>query len=185
MKNFPPLRTWAPFLLCLAAVAAGLSLYPDFFRSVRCGCLEPLKSAPLSKGQLLPCSNIPQSIDWARTTNVTLAKGDVEGWDVLTPTDPEQPAVLSVKLDRDRDEAIWFPRMSGEECAITVLTDGNRPVDRLRGAASWTPIGARRRLNLRCLRYGDVEHDDVGELIRIQMYGKWAQVWSKQGMVFF
>ncbi|WP_243311732.1 hypothetical protein [Fundidesulfovibrio agrisoli] len=185
MKNLTSPRVWLPMLLCVAAVAAGLSLYPDFFLTVRCSCVEPFKSAPLAKGQLLGCSNITQTISWERSSNVTLAKGDVEGWDVLTPTDPNLPAVLAVEVSRDRDQAVWFPRMSGEECAITVLTEGNRPVDRLRGTAQWSPIGARRWLNLRCLRYGDVDHDDVVELIRIQMYGRWAQVWSKQGKVFF
>lgn len=185
MKFPPPFRVWMPACLSVIAIAAGLRVYPDFLVSVRCACIEPLKAPELSTGKLLPCSNLNQRIDWANSSNIARNPGNDDGWETLSPADPQLPAMLSVVVVRDRDEAVWFPRLSGKESSISLLSDERRQIDHIGGAEGWTPIGAKRTLFLRCLHYGHAGNADVPERVLIRLIGKWTQIWSKQGMVFF
>ena len=178
-----------PVCLSAAAIIAGLSVYSDFPNEFYCGCIEPLESKATTRERLKPCTSLEQNIDWDHSVNIAHKPSeDVDGWEVFGPADPDIPARLSVVLKRDRGEAVWYPRLSGEGSSIELLADddpGLRLIERIRGHAVWTPIGAQHVLNLHCLKQEFLKEKDIPSRLVFQMSGRWTQIWAKQGAVLF
>jgi hypothetical protein len=180
---------WAIGVLTFLLVAVGVSTYNNFFLDVYCGCIAPLESRAVLRTKLLACSTVEQYVDWENSFNITVSpSSEVTGWEVVSPKDPQVPAQLSVVVVRDRNEAVWYPRLSGVGSFIDLVADddpGHRLMERVRGETAWSPIGAQHIVNLNCLKYGHIKDRDISTKLIIKLNGRWTQLWFRQGAILF
>lgn len=127
-------------------------------------------------------SSTPHTPDWKSPSNMSdTPSHEVEGWNVLAPIDPAAPAVLTVEID-PRESTVFYPRLSGSDASVQVFDvqpDGScRPVFMMAGVPDeWTPISAQYPLAL--------SDGPVRRLLRIELRGRFCQLWHKGGSVFF
>lgn len=175
------------YLIVLAAVVVGfMSLYDGFFARARCefGFLAQ-KSAFLGD-KFLGCSNIDQEI--LGVSGVTDEATDVPGWRIYKPSAPDVPGTIRLRLRKDRDTAFFYPRVSGRDSAVVVAEPTSNIVREwavVRGDGhGWTPVSRRYVVSLRCIGRGGPETDAPVEIHAI-LSGPWAQLWHRDGTVFF
>ncbi|MFZ5426393.1 MAG: glycosyltransferase family 39 protein [Thermodesulfobacteriota bacterium] len=125
---------------------------------------------------------VPQTAAWESATNIADAPApEASGWNVLGPKDPALPALLQATL-RPGDGVVFYPRLSGPGDSVLVFEimpdRTERPVFMMTGAdGEWTPISAQYPL---VLPGGDGERS-----LRIELRGRYAQLWHKDGTIFF
>jgi len=180
---------WLLGVFLLLAVAAGVAVSPDLPETVVCDCLAPLvESAPMRE-RWRTCSDVSQAVLPESSVNVVSRPSEVEGWDCYVPADPEKPAWLAVRLRKDRDSVVFFPRLSGRGDSISVLAEDTarqrRTIFRLTGKSpGWTPVSAQYALDLRCVRYGR-SAAEFETVVLLRLSGKSTQIWHKNGVIFF
>lgn len=180
---------WLLAFFLLAALAAGLSVSPDLVETVVCDCLSPLAEPVPVRERWRACSDVFQVVLPESSVNVVSRPSEVEGWDCYGPADPQKPGWLAVRLRKDRDAVIFFPRLAGRENSISVLTEDTaqqrRAIFRLAGkSAAWTPVSAQYALDLRCVRYGRAS-TEFETVVLLRLSGSSTQIWHKNGVIFF
>lgn len=104
-------------------------------------------------------------------------------WDVLSPGDVVSASFV-VDMENIASDAVFYPRVSGLDGAVTVYaldeSGGRRELMSLKGLPEvWTPISAQYPVNLSSLAgKGKVR-------LLVELKGRFAQVWTKNGSVFF
>lgn len=130
----------------------------------------------------LDCSTVPQDIDYAQSTNWTSKQEN--GNIFLTPTDPSKPAFIRIRLKKEFDEYIFYPRVAeGGEVYVCEATPLN-VLFRLGDESSWTPLERRYMINLGGVEFGYVTKQIFVELI-VVLRGQRAQLWLPAGKAFF
>lgn len=108
---------------------------------------------------------------------------DIPGWRVYTVPEGQTVVDLVFTVQTDRDAVLFFPRANGRNSSVevAVLAGGKaEPLTVLRGPdEAWTPVSARYAVSLRCLERGRPL------VLRVRLTGPWAQLWHKDGQVFF
>jgi len=170
-------------ILCCALLLAVVLAYPSFQQCVFCNIIDPFIQSEVGNTYLMPCSNVRQRI--ISMENVVESSGGVEGYTILTLQDPEKPGTIQVSVTNDRRYILLYPRMSGKDSSIEVWVGSmSRPMASIRGKSDvWNSIGEQHFISLYCEEFGFKQDYDV--LLRIVLEGRWAQVWIKDGMVFF
>ncbi|WP_243313798.1 hypothetical protein [Fundidesulfovibrio agrisoli] len=135
------------------------------------------------------CSNVRHTVIVDSFENVREERPEeYPGWTVLTPDDKSREARFRVKLLRDRAEAVIFPRASGADSGVELfeLLDSSRR--KLFGMAgrngAWTDVASQYNVNLGCV-FDGYKPQDFGVVLEFALKGPWAQVWCKNGAVFF
>ncbi len=183
---------WSGWLLgffLLAAVGAGLAVSPDMAGTIACDCLAPLVAPAPLRERWRACSDVAQTILPEASSNVASKPSEIEGWDCYGPADPSKPAWLAVRVLKDRDNVVFFPRLAGAKSSVTVLAEDTaqqrRTIFRLTGKGpAWTPLSAQFALDLRCVRYGR-SSKDFETVLLLQLSGGSTQIWHKNGTIFF
>lgn len=183
---FSPRRAAVLTGLALTAGLIGLmalvAAYPSFPQCVWCNMVVPFMDSGTGQTYLLDCSNVRQEV--LSRENIVAEPADVPGWTVLRPVDPGRPAVLTVKLKKDREQVIFYPRMSGPEAFVEVWEEGQPTrLACVSGRAAWSPIGEQRLVRLLCAQNG--WRNDYDVTLRLVCSGRWAQIWIKDGRIFF
>jgi hypothetical protein len=188
-------RRWfsafARLLVASGAVAVVWLLVPQAWQATYCGMVLPLTTWRPGVARLLDYSNALQEQMPEFDRNLEeQPQAEQPGWRVLTPRDKTLPAKVRLKIKWERDRMVFFPRVSGPGDSVKVYQITGIDYDRrlmftLRGDASgWSPVGGQFEVNLGCAVapvYGQVF--DV--VLEIEMAGPWAQVWLKDGQIFF
>lgn len=180
---------WLLAFFLLAATAAGLAVSPDLPETVVCDCLAPLTEPVMVRERWRSCSDVFQAIVPESSINVVSRPSEVEGWDCYVPADPAKPGWLAVRLRKDRDSMVFFPRLAGRGSSISVLAEDTaqqrRAIFRLTGkSAAWTPVSGQYALDLRCVRYGRVDAE-FETVVLLRLSGSSTQIWHKNGVIFF
>ncbi|WP_243359617.1 glycosyltransferase family 39 protein [Fundidesulfovibrio terrae] len=127
-------------------------------------------------------SATPHDPKWSEAVNLDdTPSSEVPGWRVLAPKDPDAPAVLTVEAAVGPG-TIFYPRLAGSDASVQVLEvspDGtSRPVLLMAGVpVEWTPISAQYPL---ILPPGPKERT-----LRIELRGRYCQLWHKDGAILF
>ena len=184
------LARWGYGVVLVAVCAAVLGMYTDFTACVQCAVLERIgRPVPWSE-EFLPCSNIVQHIDREASHNIREERGEVEGWVKITAADPAKEAtvVVGFKKTPGQRRVVFYPRVSGEGSEVTVHEDVRAPglLFLLRGQPGvWSPLGGQYPFNFLCLEYGFQIRKSFEARVVITLRGPGAQVWQKDGLVFF
>jgi hypothetical protein len=123
--------------------------------------------------------NIPQ---WNTASNLLDTPSQEEnGWGVLTPQDPDKPALLTVELEPGTS-TVYYPRLSGSDASLQIFeiqADGSRrPVVIMAGVpVVWTPLGARYPLVL--------PEGPAKKILQFELRGRYCQLWHKGEDIFF
>jgi hypothetical protein len=177
------------FAFAIGAIVVLTILYflqPGLVHRTWCNIIVPLKSSDYKQEYFLECSNVQQQI--ISMDNVSDQPSDDSPWGVFTPKDPTRPGLLHVKVKKDRDRLILYPRTSSAQDAVTIQEfNGYKRRILFYEAGSekgWTPISRQYNLELSCADSGWEDRlIDVELLITIN--GKWGQVWHKDNAIFF
>lgn len=106
---------------------------------------------------------------------------EAPGWTVLSPKSPDAPAVLDVEITPNAG-TVFYPRLSGADASLLVFEQtpgGTRlPVFMMAGVPDeWTPISAQYPLVLPA--------GPENRTLRIELRGRFCQLWTKDGRIFF
>jgi len=109
------------------------------------------------------------------------ATEELPGWIVLTPSDPNTPATVRLKVTLGEEGAIFYPRVEGLDSTVVarLTSPGQDPKEllKLQGLPGrWTPIGARYTLPMTQGQECEVA---------VTLSGPWAQLWTRDGSVVF
>ena len=162
---------------------------PDPLNLIICDCIAPLLPVAPLREKFRTCSDIEQAVDATASSNVVSTPSDVPGWECFSPADPTRPAWLTVRLRKDRDQIVFYPRLGGPANAIDITamdtaTQGRNIFHFTARAPGWTPISSQYSVDLRCVRHG-YSRADFDVLLRIKLTGKATQIWHKGGLIFF
>jgi hypothetical protein len=135
------------------------------------------------------CSSVKQTL--LRDSFENVAEGpqsDYPGWTVLTCADKSRQARFRVKVERDRSAVTIFPRVSGSASGVELFDLHESTRRKLFGVQGrdnvWSGVASQYEINLGCVDEGDKPDISVVELEFI-LQGPWAQVWSKDGTIFY
>lgn len=116
---------------------------------------------------------------------------DTPGWRQYMVPEGKASQTLVFQVETDREELLFLPRASGPDSGVEVAvlsrategaTAGAKGVSlvAMRGKQeAWTPISALYRIPLAC------QDRDKPLVLRVTLSGPWAQLWHKDGQVFF
>jgi hypothetical protein len=119
---------------------------------------------------------------WESATNLQDDPApEAKGWRVLTPKSPDTEGTLTVELTPGK-EMVFYPRLSGSANSVQVfevMPDGSSlPVFLMAGVPEeWTPISAQYPLIL--------PDGPANRTLRIELRGRFCQLWYKDGEIFF
>lgn len=174
--------SWGKAALGLAALTAIGAAYPNLPQCAYCQLAAPFLGSATGLTDLLRCSNARQAV--VGLDNAVEDQADVPGWRILRPQDPGRPAEVLVKLKKDRDRVLFFPRMSGADSSVEVWEAGSaRRLAAVAGKAAWNPVGEQHAVLLTCVERGYAQDFDV--TLRFVLTGRWAQLWMKDGDILF
>jgi len=163
--------------------------YDNYFACIRCLVNSARESTHFSGEKLQMCSNIMQFKDNKRTENVRDMPAGQDGWRMYIVDDSSKPGFITfrIKKEPDMDFMMFYPRISADTDSIEVRAmETSFLAARLRQSHSgWTSIGAKMRVDLGCLDYGWITDRTIEVPVTIILKGKTAQVWHKDGAVFF
>lgn len=166
-----------------------ISRYNGYYACVRCLVKSAYESTYFSGEKLQMCSNIMQSKNNERTQNVRDMPADQDGWRMYVVDDSSKPGFITFRIRKepDVDFLVFYPRIFADSDSIEVRAlDTSFLAARLRHFRSgWTPIGAKMKVDLGCLDYGWITDRTIEVPVTIILKGKTAQVWHKDGAVFF
>lgn len=173
-------------------IAALFAIIPPetIYKSLKCSFVGALDSDTYADVDLLDCSNKKQSIDFQSFQNIDNVPADVPGWSILSPRDKSLPGVflVTLKVSGSDSDFIFYPRIEGPSDSIQVFEDRRYP-SRLfslsKKAKGWTPIGAQYSVCRSCFEADYTQTKSYQVTLKITLYGDWAQVWHKDGKVFF
>ncbi|GFK92714.1 hypothetical protein NNJEOMEG_00541 [Fundidesulfovibrio magnetotacticus] len=169
-------------LLCVAVISVLSAAYTSLPQCAYCQLAAPFKTGVTGLSYLLECSNLRQSVQ--NVDNLVEETSEVSGWTLLRPADPSRPGQIVLKVKKDRQDCIFYPRMSGAEAFVEVWEDGQpKRLAAATGAAAWSPIGRQHVVELYCAENGARQDIDVN--LRIVLNGRWAQLWMKDGRILF
>lgn len=188
------LKRWSKGVLCLAVAVGAFvgvwSMVPHVWHGVYCDLVLPLTTWQPRVERLLECSNVRQARLPAFDLNVEEQDTEYPGWKVFVPRDKSLPGRVRLKVSWERDRMVIFPRLNGPGNDVSVfqvmdVDHTRKPLFVLHGARrEWTPVGGQYEVNLGCVREAmDAQVFDI--VLEIELFGPWAQVWHKDGQVFF
>ncbi|GAB6037996.1 hypothetical protein JCM15519_25550 [Fundidesulfovibrio butyratiphilus] len=189
-KGHPFASRWVDAVFAALALAAGVIVFarsPNAVALAWCELAVPFQSVTDNREKLFCCSNVEQEIAYTDADNVALSPADVTGWMTLSPRDPARPARVRVQVIKDRDELLFYPRVGGADSRVSVIQPNGgwpRPLFLLQGReGAWTSISRQYRLCVACL---DNSFDrGYRASLEIVLQGRWAQLWTKDGKIFF
>ena len=179
----------ATFPLCLLAVLlVSLTAYDDFFQKTYCVVINPLQRNTDDFEWFLSCSNVRQTIDMSKSTNIRDNASDNNGWNFYSIDDPSRSGVLSIIVIKDRDKLIFYPRLQGNDASITIESPENNTLNRLFSLKSnsdtWTPISRQYYVNIYCVDHGWLKKFFPVQL-NIVLKERSSQIWHRNGQIFF
>lgn len=127
-------------------------------------------------------STVPQEILYTDSVNWVLRQEG--GHAYLAAADPAQLAIIRVRLRKDFDTYVIFPRVAGGGAVSVAEATPDAVLFRLRGDANWTPLSRRYLLNLRCVTGGERRQQIPVDLVFI-LQGKNAQLWLNDEKLVF
>lgn len=170
------------FGAALLGLGALVAAYPSFPQSVWCNLVAPFLDSGTGQTTLLRCSNVRQEI--LARENLEQTPAEVPGWTVLRPSQTDRPAELIVKIKKDRDQVLFYPRLSGPEAFVEVWEANTATrLTHIAGQTGWNPIGEQHRVCLYCAADGWLQDYDV--TLKLVLSGRWTQVWMKDNQIFF
>ena len=108
---------------------------------------------------------------------------DTPGWRQYAVAPGQTSQVLEFEVRTGREELLFLPRASGRDSGVEVAAIAAGKAERvfaMRGNdTAWTPISALYRIGLAC------QERDAPLTLRVTLFGPWAQLWHKDGQVFF
>ena len=112
---------------------------------------------------------------------------DTPGWRQYMVPEGQASLALVFQVETDREELLFLPRASGPDSGVEVavlsgVTAAAKavPLAAMHGKqGAWTPISALYRIPLAC------QDRDKPLTLRVTLSGPWAQLWHKEGQVFF
>jgi hypothetical protein len=182
-----------PVLVCLAlaAYAAYIVAYPQggYLRAAYCSLWNMARMPRQGLEILLPASSFDQTLLPESMENAVIQDADTPGWQLVRPRDPAKPATVDVRVRRERPgDAVFYPRISGTDSSVAVFDAAVSPpalLFRLVGQGpGWTPIGRQYLLPL-CCAFDGWKKDVFFMVMRISLQGPGAQLWMRDGKVFF
>lgn len=180
-------RLLALGMLLLGCFFVATLFYADFGNSVLCTIVAPWRAQTTGKSRFFSCSNVLQTILSPQAGEVRDTPQPGTPWSFFTPADGKR-ATVRVTVKKDRDNLVFYPRLSGKDSTVTVyVADGSyrRRLFALRGTdGRWTAMGQQFTLDLRCAPYG-YSPKELDEHLLIVLTGKWSQLWHLGPAVFF
>ncbi|MFU2207801.1 hypothetical protein [Solidesulfovibrio sp. C21] len=153
------------------------------------GTFVPLGKC-LNKSFFLSCSNVRQQIDETRFYNIKNERTPIPGWQLYTTVDPNKNSYIIVKLHRDRDKVIFYPRVNAKNGRVVVylqdgyykrkLFDSGPYVSENR----WSDISMQYDLDLSSVS-GESQDKETDINLVVVLTGSWAQLWHKGNAIFF
>ncbi|WP_043602375.1 hypothetical protein [Solidesulfovibrio magneticus] len=128
-------------------------------------------------------TTVEQAVAIQAMENCELRLGD-DQIPYVTPRDPGKLALLHVRIRKDFDEYVFFPRVSKNSEVLVCEDNILNVLFRLKGEEDWTPIGRRYLLDLSCCEHGEEPRQFSVNLV-IVLRGPWAQVWLPGEKAFF
>lgn len=171
---------WGLVILTLMVV---MFAYPSFDQYTFCNIVAPFKQTNNGQSYLLSCSNVRQQI--ISMQNVIHEHDTDSGYDILKVQDSKNPGIVEVQVKKDRQQVLFYPRLSGKDTTVEILEGStSRRLFFAEGiAGKWNPIGEQHTVSLYCAQEGFNQDYDV--TLRLVLKGQWAQVWTKNGCIFF
>jgi len=161
-----------------------------FVQYSKCALLEHRDGASFFDVGLLSCSNKEQKIEIDSFKNLSIRPAEIEGWEVISTVNKKEPGVFAILLKKRilDDKYIFYPRVESPSDGVIVKEERHFPT-RLFSLhikeKKWTPIGAQYVLDSDCFEYSSITDKTVELHLKITLYGEWAQLWVKNGAVFF
>lgn len=161
-----------------------------FVRCVKCAFFAHRDGASFFDIGLLSCSNKEQQIEMESFKNLSIKPADVEGWDVISTINKKEPGFFSITLKKRilDNKYIFYPRVESPSDEVIIKEERHfqtRLFSLHNKGKGWTPIGAQYLLDPDCFEYSSIADKTVQLRLQITLYGDWAQLWVKNGAVFF
>jgi hypothetical protein len=135
-----------------------------------------------TKEKFLTSSSTSHTPHWESISNLSDNPAQEKtDWRILTPKAPGEPGVLTVDI-KPKASTVFYPRLSGSDSSIQIFevhADGSLgPVFMMAGVPLvWTPVSAQYPLVL--------PDGPAARTLRIEMRGRYCQLWHKGGNIFF
>jgi hypothetical protein len=135
-----------------------------------------------TKEKFLTSSSTSHTPHWESISNLSDDPAQEKAdWRVLTPETPGKPGVLTVDI-KPKASTVFYPRLSGSDSSIQIFevhADGSLgPVFMMAGVPLvWTPVSAQYPLVL--------PDGPATRTLRIEMRGRYCQLWHKGDNIFF
>jgi len=190
MKNFRTLA-YIVFFIVVFTLGGLISLrkYHHIWHTIYCTALYQLTSWNPKVTAFRMCSNVNQKVVQELCTNLEWVEqvGQL-GWFAISNADKTQPGRIRIRVFRDRDSVVFFPRLNNASSKIEIyeIRDHNRrKLFSISGNdTSWTAMGEQHSINLGCCIDGYLA--DVYEVdFEIILSGPWAQIWVSKDMIFY
>lgn len=169
-----------------AALLAGAWWTPHILHETYCLFVRANPTKAPGPDKLLGCSNIEQVVTQPQHDALRDVVSDVPGWRMFTSTG--RPGRLMVRFKKSQGPYVFYPRVNGESDSIAiyeVLGEQRRLLYSEHGNSSgWTPVARRMLFCADCVSSGWSEEEFSVEL-EIVLDGPHAQIWHKDGIVFF
>jgi len=168
-----------------AALLAGAWWTPHILHESYCIFVRANPTKAPGPDKLLGCSNIEQVV-MLKDEKLRDVVSDVPGWRMFTSTG--SPGRLMVRFKKSQGPYVFYPRLDGESDGIAiyeVLGEQRRLLYSEYGNSSgWTPVARRMLFCVECVSNGWSEEEFFVEL-EIVLDGQHAQIWHKDGAIFF
>lgn len=168
------------------ALLAGALWTPHLYYETLCLFVRVLPADAPGPDRLLACSNIEQSIVPSSLMKVRDIPADAPGWRLFTSSG--EAGSLNIRFRKSAGKFVFYPRLGGTSDSITVyevLGQSRRLLYFERGdAKEWTRIARKRLLCTECVS-GGWSAEDVEVEVEVVLEGPGAQLWHKDGIVFF
>ena len=183
----PWMRRHGWYALGMTVVMLGGAWWtPHFFHETACLFVRVIPTKAPGPDKLLACSNIVQSVERYPEAGLHDVEADAQGWRMFTSTG--RPGRLMFRFKKSQGPYVFYPRVNGESDRITiyeVLGEQRRLLYSEHGNSSgWTPVARRMLFCAECVSSGWSEEEFPVEL-EIVLDGQHAQIWHKDGVVFY
>jgi len=178
-------NSWYSLAMVLALLA-GAWWTPHLYNETSCLFVRVLPADAPGPDRLLGCSNIEQSIVLSSMVKVRDIPADVPGWRLFTST--SEAGSIRIRFRNSVGKYVFYPRLGGVSDSIAVYEVLGRDRKLLyfeRGdAKGWTRIARKRLFCAECVTHGWSDKEAAVE-VEVVLEGPGAQLWHKDGFVFF
>lgn len=168
------------------ALFAGMWWTPHILHETSCLFVRVYPAKAPGPDKLLGCSNIEQVVTLTPHEKLRDIVSDVPGWRMFSSSG--SAGRLLIRFKKSQGPYVFYPRLDGESDSISiyeVLGEQRRLLYFEHGSASgWTPVARRMLFCANCVSNGWSEDEFTVDL-EIVLTGPHAQLWHKDGNIFF